>query len=205
MSLRSRTGSSGQVAGRGSALTIETLDNAIQYDVSTMLKTLNQIDPALKRATVAKMKLAAKPMIAEARSLVPEESGLTNWGNWTTPKGRVIGPYDAKKIRRGIKVTYKGPSKRDRGKEIFPLLKLQNTDAGGAIFDIAGKAGGNGRGSAGGRRGQAFIRKLNQNGQASRVVWRAAERHLPEVQKGVADAVKDMEEAISARVKKGAR
>lgn len=188
------------------------LNDAVQYDVTRLMSALGKIDPALRRATQAKMKLAAKPMVAEARSLVPEDSGL-NWGNWTTDApelgkagtGRVIGTYDAKKIRRGIKVTYKGPSKRDRGKEIFPLLTLQNTDAGGAIFDIAGKANGAGKGSENRRRGRAMIAKLRaDNGHASRVVWRAAERHLPTVQRGVADAIKDMEEAIQARIDKGA-
>jgi len=199
------------VAGRGDALTLEMLNDAVQYDVTRLMSALGKIDPALRRATQAKMKLAAKPMVAEARSLVPENSGL-NWGNWTTDApelgkagtGRVIGTYDAKKIRRGIKVTYKGPSKRDRGKEIFPLLTLQNTDAGGAIFDIAGKANGAGKGSENRRRGRAMIAKLRaENGRASRVVWRAAERHLPTVQRGVADAIKDMEEAIQARIDKG--
>lgn len=187
------------------------LNDAVQYDVTRLMSALGKIDPALRRATQAKMKLAAKPMVAEARSLVPEDSGL-NWGNWTTDApelgkagtGRVIGAYDAKKIRRGIKVTYKGPSKRDRGKEIFPLLTLQNTDAGGAIFDIAGKANGAGRNSENAARGRAMIAKLRaENGRASRMVWRAAERHLPTVQRGVADAIKDMEEAIQARIDKG--
>ena len=49
-----------------------------------------------------------------------------------------------------------------------------------------------------------MIAKLRaENGHASRVVWRAAERHLPTVQRGVADAIKDMEEAIQARIDKG--
>jgi len=177
----------------------------VQYDVSTMLSALRKVDPALRRATIAKMKLAAKPMLTEAKSLVPDAAPLDNWYNWTTQRGRVIGTYDAKKIRKGLKVTYKGPSKRDRDKEIFPLLTLQNTDAGGAIFDIAGKANGKGWGSEGKKRGEAMIKKLRQNGRASRVVWRAAERHLPTVQRGVNDAIKDMEQAIQARVDKGDR
>ena len=173
------------------------------------IRTLGKVDRELKKELVRSMKKAADPLVAEARSLVPEDSGL-NWGNWTTDApelgkagtGRVIGTYDAKKIRRGIKVTYKGPSKRDRQKEIFPLLTLQNTDAGGAIFDIAGKANGAGRNSENRARGRAMIQKLRENGRASRVVWRAAERHLPTVQRGVADAIKDMEQAIQARVDK---
>ena len=183
------------MAGRGDALTLEMLNDAVQYDVTRLMSALGKIDPALRRATQAKMKLAAKPMVAEARSLVPEDSGL-NWGNWTTPKNRVIGPYDARTVRRGIKVTYKGPSKRDRGKEIFPLLTLQNTSAAGSIIDMAGRSNGAGRGSEGAARGRAMIQKLRERGRASRIVWEAAERKMDEVNRGVQKAIEDMEQEV---------
>ena len=198
------------MAGAGSELTVRTLPDSVAYDVAANLKQLGKIDPALRRAATARMKSAAKPLLQEARGLVPQQSGL-NWGNWTTESpglgkpgtGRVIGPYNPTTVRRGIKVTYKGPSRRDRDKEIYTLLTLQNTSAAGAIFDMAGKANGAGRNSEGAARGRAMIAKLRaENGRASRVVWRAAERHLPTVQRGVADAIKDMEQAIQARVDK---
>jgi len=191
------------VGGRGSELTIEALGDEFSYDVIKTLKILKEIDPALRRAAIAKMKAAARPVVEEARGLVPQDSGLSFWGNWTTTgtKKRVIGPYNAAVVRRGIKVTFKGPSRRDRDKEIFPLLKLQNMSAPGAIFDIAGRANGAGRGSEGGTRGRAMINKLRkEHGRSSRIVWEAAERKLPAVQRGVQDAIKDMEEAIQARV-----
>lgn len=192
------------MAGRKSPITLDDLARVEVYNVTTLLKTLGKIDPQLRRATVARMKLAAKPMVEEARRLVPDAAPLDNWGDWTTPKGRQIGRYNAKKIRRGIKVSYKGPSRRDRDKELFPLLKLVNTDAGGAIFDIAGKAGGQGKGSEGAARGRAMISKIQRsNGPASRVAWRAAERHLDDVTDGVKDAIKDMEQAIQKRVERG--
>lgn len=178
-----------------SPITLETLASVRVYGVPQMLKQLQLIDPALKRATVAKMKLAAKPMVEEARSLVPNATPLSNWVNWK-------GGYDPKAIRRSIKVSYKGPTKRDKDRETFPLLKLVNANAGGAIVDIAGRANGKGRGSKGGVQGQAMIRKINREvgRDASRIAWLAAERQMPEVQARVNDAIKDMEQAIQARV-----
>ena len=196
------------MAGAGSELTLNTLPDSVAYDVTATLKQLGQIDPALRRAATARMKSAAKPLVQEARSLVPRDSGL-NWGNWTTESpglgkpgiGRVIGPYNPTTVRRGIKVTYKGPSKRDRDKVIFPLLTLQNTSAAGAIFDIAGRANGAGRGSEGAARGRAMIQKLREQGRASRIVWEAAERKIDEVNRGVQKAVEDMEKEVQKGLK----
>ena len=191
------------MAGAGSELTVRTLPDSVAYDVAANLKQLGKIDPALRRAATARMKSAAKPLLQEARGLVPQQSGL-NWGNWTTESpglgkpgtGRVIGPYNPTTVRRGIKVTYKGPSRRDRDKEIYTLLTLQNTSAAGAIFDMAGKANGAGRNSEGAARGRAMIQKLRENGRASRIVWRAAERKIDEVRQGVRKAIADMEQEV---------
>jgi len=196
------------VAGTGSELTVNTLPDSVAYDVTATLKQLGQIDPALRRAATARMKSAAKPLVQEARSLVPSDSGL-NWYNWTTESpglgkpgtGRVIGPYNPTTVRRGIKVTYKGPTRRNRDRVIFPLLTLQNTSAAGAIFDIAGRANGAGRNSEGEERGRAMIDKLRKQGRASRIVWEAAERKMDEVNRGVQKAVADMEQEVQKGLK----
>ena len=184
-------------AGRRSPKpTMQELASVEVYGVPEMLKILKDIDPALRRATLAKMKLAAKPMIDEARSLVPDASPLDNWGTWK-------GGWDPKVARKGIKVTYKGPTKRQKNLTIFPLLKLVNSSPAGSIVDIAGRANGRGRGSEGGLRGQKMIDKINRETKrdASRIAWLAAERHLKDVQQGVNDAIVEMEQAIEKRVK----
>ena len=188
------------MAGNGSELTIDTLPAGVGYDVTATLKELGQIDPKLRRAATARMKGAARPLVQEAKSLVPQDTGLSGWGNWTTPKGRVIGPYNGAAVRKGIKVVYKGPSKKQAGREIFHLLTLQNTTAAGAIYDIAGRANGSGRNSEGAARGRAFINKLRQNGMASRIVWRAAEAKQDEVVQAVEKAVRDMEREVQERI-----
>ncbi len=94
-------------AARSTKPTLQELASVEVYGVPQMLKTLGEIDPALRRATIAKMKLAAKPMIEEAKSLVPEASPVDNWGTWK-------GGWDPRLARKGIKVTYKGPTRRDK-------------------------------------------------------------------------------------------
>ena len=45
------------------------------------LRTLRRVDPELRKTTIRRMKLAAKPMQAEAKKLFPDVSPLSGWGN----------------------------------------------------------------------------------------------------------------------------
>lgn len=183
---------------RSNPVTAQNLVSSQVYGVPEMLKALKDIDPQLRKATVARMKAAAKPMVDEARSLVPEAAPLTEWGNWK-------GGYDARAIRKGIKVSFKGSRKRVKYLEWFPLLKLVNSNAVGSIVDIAGRAGGHGRGSEAKKRGDEMIRKITRemNKDASRIAWLAAERRMPMVQAEVNAAIEDMEFIIQKRMNEG--
>ena len=172
------------------------------YGVPEMLKLLKTIDPALRKATQAKMKLAAAPILAEARSLIPEvaiepgEKGRRRGGGWKVT-GRL--GYDAKAVKRSIKVVFKGSRIRDKNANTFPLLKLVLGSAGGSIFDMAGRSGSGNTPS-----GTALIRKLQKDrGGASRVMWKSVESKIGEVEQGVKDAIADMEYAINQRAKTG--
>jgi hypothetical protein len=43
------------------------------YGVPEMLALLKTVDPELRKATIARMKLAAEPILQEARSLIPDQ------------------------------------------------------------------------------------------------------------------------------------
>lgn len=162
------------------------------------IRTLGKVDRELKKELVNSMKKAADPLVAEARSLVPASSPLTNWGNWK-------GGYQSAKVNRGIKVSQRNTAQRSSSgqkEETIRLLALVSSSAAGAIYDMAGRAGGNGRGSEGGARGAAMIRKLDQNGTASRTLWPAAEKRLGEVQDAVRDAIKDVESTLNKELER---
>lgn len=172
------------------------------YGVPEMLKVLKEIDPALRKATIAKMKLAADPILQEARSLIPDqpisvsEQTRKKGGGWKAT-GRL--GYDAKKVRRSIKVTFKTKI-RDKNANTFPLLRLVLGSAGGSIYDMAGR-----KGSGNTRSGEALIRKLQKDrGGASRVMWKSVENKIRVVEDGVKDAIADMEYAINQRAKRDA-
>ncbi len=161
------------------------------------IRTLGKVDRELKKELVRSMKKAADPLVAEARSLVPSAKPLTNWYGWK-------GGWDTSKVKRGIKVSQRNTAQRTREgqqQEIIRLLSLTQTNAAGAIFDMAGKAGGHGRGSEGAARGEAMIRKLDETRTASRSLWPAAERRLGEVQDAVRDAIDDMERTLNEELR----
>lgn len=161
------------------------------------IRTLGKVDPELKKELVKQMKQAADPLVALARSLVPSAKPLTNWYGWK-------GGFDPSKVKRGIKVSQRNTAQRNREgqrQETIRLLSLQQTNAAGAIYDMAGKAGGHGRGSEGALRGQEMIRKLNEFDEPSRTLWPAAERKLGDVQNAVREAIEDMERTINEELR----
>ena len=161
------------------------------------IRTLGKVDRELKKELVRSMKKAADPLVAEARSLIPSAKPLTNWYGWK-------GGWDTNKVKRGIKVSQRNTAQRTREgqqQETIRLLALTQTNAAGAIYDMAGKAGGHGKGSEGLARGEAMIRKLDETRTASRSLWPAAERRLGEVQDAVRDAIEDMERTINEELR----
>jgi hypothetical protein len=158
------------------------------------LKTLQKIDPELRKEVIKGMKTAAAPLEAAARSLIPDARPLTNWYGWqqTRTGGKGPGPWDPSAARKGIKVAFRGGKVRGVAGDVFPLLTLRQTNAAGAIFDIAGRAGGTGKRSEGKERGQAMADKLNRSGPTSRSMWPAVERNMPAIMgslEGVVDTV----------------
>jgi hypothetical protein len=165
--------------------------------VADAIRTLGRVDKELKKELVNSMKKAADPLVNEARSLVPTAKPLTNWYGWK-------GGYTPAKVKRGIKVSQRNTAQRTRSgqqQEKIKLLSLVQTNAAGAIYDIAGRANGAGRNSEGAPRGRAMIEKLNEQGTASRTLWPAAEKRLGDVQDAVIAAIADVENTINREMR----
>jgi hypothetical protein len=154
------------------------------------LKTLQKVDPELRKEVIKGMKVATSPLEAAARSLVPEARPLTNWYGWK-------GGYQASAVRKGIKVAFRGGKVRGQDRDVFPLLTLRQTNAAGAIFDIAGRSF-PGRGAEGGARGAAMVAKLNETANPSRSMWPAVERNMPVVMQALEGVI----DTVSGRINK---
>ena len=171
----------------------------VQTDgLANVIVRLNKLDPGLRREIQKQMKDVASPLVTSARSLLPAASPLDNWGNWGSTGKRLIGRYDRSAAARGIKVTYKGSS----DSKVIPLLTFTQTNAVGAIVDLAGRAGGTGRRSEGARRGREMIGKLNRSlgREASRTMYPAVIQNLPKVFRELEQAIAEVEEQFRKQV-----
>lgn len=153
------------------------------------LKVLRRVDPELRKSTIRQMKLSAKPLVVEAKSLFPATSPLSGWGNWR-------GGYDGGTVRKGVKVAFKGNVKRGSQSNVIPLLTLRQVSAAGAIFDIAGR-----KSSGNSPSGRAFIARLDRFAPASRIMWPTAERHMPQIVQGVRSAIDEMSRTINEELR----
>jgi hypothetical protein len=168
--------------------------------VDSTMKTLRKINPTLEKESKKRIKSDIKPMVSAARALVPKQAPLSGWrtsgspGSGTERSGESRFPAWSNSanrrinssIRRGKKQGYKGR---------ILLVSMRQTDAAGAVFDIAGKR------NAGNRLDRS-LRKAGW-GTPSRSMWKAAEKHLPTVQKSVQASIRDTEQILNRELRLG--
>lgn len=162
--------------------------------VKELLAELKNLDPQLRKETVAAIKAPAKVIVATAKSLVPNQPAR-RWVGGTRAAGK-FPRWDAGKARAGLTIKFGG--RINRQSREWPLVSIVQRDPGGIIYDMAGKAGGNGT-----RQSQVFLANLRRYGKPSRTVWPAVERHNPDVTAAITAAVRAAEQELSRRVNKG--
>jgi len=119
--------------------------NSIKVEgAAQALKVLNKAAPEVVREINKDLKAAVRPVIADAKGLLPTPTALTNWGRWVTPTGRDLS-FVSGKAKRGVKAATRRTPERDlrsnyggRRYKVIPLLELRQTDPAGAIFERAG-------------------------------------------------------------------
>lgn len=171
---------------------MDGISTAIKVDgVAETIKALGRVDPELKKQVVKNMKAAGAPTEEAARSLLPNARPLSGWDAWK-------GGYDVAAVRKGIRVAFRGSKVRGaHDPDKIPLLTLRQKNAGGAIFDMAGR-----RSSGSTPQGQVFVRMLNaRGGPASRYMWPGAEKAMPVVVRQVEQAIDDMMDTINKEVR----
>lgn len=146
------------------------------YGVRETLAELRDLDKDVFFEAVREIKKAARPMQSAITSKLPTDPPLSGMA-----RGRTA--Y----TRKSRKVDVKYGGRKDRTKEEWPLLKLQLADAGGAIFDMAGK-----------NTSTQFTAALSAvgGGGPSRAMWRAE----GEVKRQTVEAVKDAVARASKKV-----
>jgi hypothetical protein len=138
------------------------------------IKALKSIDPEYRKEFNRKAKDVVSPLIVEAKAAYPSMplSGMKY--AWTDKRGRALLPWTINKVRSGVK--FKTSTRRNKS----AVLYVTQSDPAGAIFEVAGKA----------NPGARF--NSNLRNREPRVLWPTAEKHLPQVERGLSDLVRDV-------------
>jgi hypothetical protein len=148
------------------------------YGVKDTLTTLRELDKALYREAMKKIRTAAKPLEAEVRSRIPAQAPLSGWE-------RSQGRFAWNKAN--TKVMTKVGGRRPRTAEHWPLCRIVLMGAAANIYDMAGKSS-----------SSQFTRSLTAAaGSPSRAAWPAAEARMPAVEAAVKAAVNDAARAAN--------
>ena len=161
-------------------------------------KALRQFEPDLAKETTKEIASFLKPVVRQARGFLPSnEEAPSGWlkrenagGRWATRY------YDAAEARRGI--TYKtSPSKANRN-GWRALASIMNKNAGGAIYETAGRKSG-----VVGNFSTKLGGKLEGRGQkmTGRAMFRAFAEDQGKATAGVQKAIKTAEDKFYGRTR----
>lgn len=109
--------------------------------VRDAIRSLNKIEPGLRKKFLSDAKEIAEPAIThvqESYVRVPLSGMARNWSQGGSKKF----PFDLGRAKRGVKL------KVDASREATSIINIQQTDAGAAIFETAGRRTANPLGTA---------------------------------------------------------
>lgn len=183
------------------------MDNlALQIDVTGLqglLEHLRKYDRDLYKQISDELKTAAQPLANRVGAEFPSRPPLTHWHETGRRVGKARLPgYNANNVRSGVKpIVYSGS--RFVNKNVG-ILRLQQMNAGGAIYDGAGSAMAN-------PRGDRFIQNLDKHtvvkssgsGFRSRVMYPATKKNMPTIEDAVRKAIDNQNNRIIDNLKSG--
>ena len=153
-------------------MTVST--NIEMVGLKDTLKTLNKLDPALRRGITKEYKSIVAPVVNEAKANIPDMP-LSGWQrSWTTKSGFKMLPWDPNKAAKQVKAGVSGKKVkvfqgRTSNLAVFFIRWSGMVDT---VFDISS------RGAMGRNLGSKW-------GRPSRVMWPAYEKHKHEVEANV--------------------
>ena len=146
--------------------------------VKETIKALREIDPQFRRDFNKGAKAVVAPMVAEAKALYPALP-LSGMARPWTPRQFSIFPWQHSKVRSSVKV--KTSTRRNKN----AVLYVSQGEPAGVLFETV---------SSNTRLG------ANIRARHDRVLWPAADRHAPQITRGIAELVKETEKIIQGKV-----
>ena len=175
------------------------------YGVRETLAELRKYERDAYNIIEKDLKLSAKPAADAVGREFPSEP-LLNWHTSGGRKGKARLPeYNGSAAKSKVRVAVS--TKKPTGIGQHGLIRLQQSDAGGQVYDIAGSNIGAARGS-GASAGQKFVANLDkhlkvktkQGRYRSRVLYPATEKHLPLIEKAVEVSIRKIDGEVQKRL-----
>lgn len=174
-------------------------DISLKIDITGLkglLENLRRYDRDLYKEVANELKTAAQPLANRVGAAFPARPPLSGWHE----TGRRVGParlpgYNPNNVRTGVKpIVYSGNKFVNKN---VGILRLQQMNAGGAVYDGAGTAMAN-------PRGDRFIKNLDKhsaikssgNGYRSRVMFPTTKKNMPIIEDAVRKAIDAQNERI---------
>ena len=174
----------------------ETLAELRKYERETFTRISNDL------------KTSAKPLAMLVGSKFPNQPFRTK-NNWHTTGGRrgesEMPPYVGSSAKKGVKVVVS--TRKPRGNNQHGLIRLQQKNAGGAVYESAGSATKAAKG-AGASASQRFISNLDKQGNTksrkgstrSRVMYWETKKNLPLIEKAVEVSIRKIDGEVQKRL-----
>ncbi len=187
--------------------------------IEQAIKAIKKVQPDLVKKMQKDMRQEAAPAIKSIKSylmwLDPDVTPFNNSGPSRILRGELIAgrggdtEWSKTAILRGIRVKFGGPNRKTKmGLVSYAIMSIQQANAAGAIYDIAGSANK-------GKAGATF--KTNLDGEdkahkagerqgkkgASRYMWPGAESHIPQLRAAATEIMNNVIVAFNAQYKGG--
>jgi len=167
--------------------------------LSETLTSLRQYEPDMYKTIVTNLKGSAEPLAREVGSRFPDKP-LMRWHEEGGRRGKKeMPPYITAKARGGVKPVFSS-GRRAVGREVG-ILRLEQKDAGGQVYDQAGAQ----------NAGSRFVKNLDKhravrsrgNGFRSRILFPATKAKMPMIEQNVRMAIEQTNKLVSERLARG--
>lgn len=183
--------------------------NNMVHGIKPVLQTLQQLERETYKQIVKDLKNATEPLRVAVANDFPDKpykssSGVINWTKYGRTKrgrkppdaaGASFPRWEGKKVKKGVQVKVGGRKvRRGANAGAFPILRVIQSNAAGAIWDLAKNQQG------AGTVGQQFVRNLNTAGKPSRVMWKSTKKYLPLVEKKIDKIIDDIGKRFTVQI-----
>jgi hypothetical protein len=175
------------------------------YGVRETLAELRKYERVTFNRISSDLKTSAKPAAIAVGRAFPDEPLL----NWHTSGGRLssksrLPPYNGSSAKSKVRVAIS--TKKPTGIGQHGLIRLQQMDAGGQVYDSAGSKTKAARGASASA-GQKFIsnldkRSLQSSGKKyrSRIMYPFTEKNLPLIEKAIEVSIRKVDGEVQKRL-----